>query len=387
MARFRCGRALGALAVIVVLPGLANGSDIRRNLRGAPGLVRLTLPPTYGVATDELTAIAARAVPIPASTSAFTYRFDPVTGTYQRTNAESMGGATLFIERPETIGRYVWAFGVSGQYLELDEFDGETVGTDPDPILVAGDPIEFQARPKIVYHVATLQATYGVLDDLDLNVAVPLTALDFDVNARRAAPGGPAFLNTKHGNVSLGVMDMLVRAKYQLTRHVGFPAALGLVVRVPSGDPDKALGTGEAEVGPYVYLAHTYWGRVEPQVNAGINASTEPDESSAQWAAGVNVHAITNRLDVGFSFNGRHEKGRRLERSSVSGLHLTPSGPALTPYGGYDFGRKDMIDVVVGTRVRVYKTLALAVSVVKALNEDGLRSSEWSPSGAIEATF
>jgi hypothetical protein len=46
-----------------------------------------------------------------------------------------------------------------------------------------------------------------------------------------------------------------------------------------------------------------------------------------------------------------------------------------------------MIDVVVGTRVRVYKTLALAVSVVKALNEDGLRSSEWSPSGAIEATF
>lgn len=377
--------ALGTLVALVELAA-AGGSNIRRNLREAPGSVGLSLPPPYGVATDQLTASAARQVPIPASTSASTYAFDPITGTYKRTTENSP--ATLFVERPETIGRYVWAFGVTAQYLELDEFDGETVGTDPFPVITGGSAVEFQARPKIIYNMATVQATYGVLDDLDLNAAVPLTALDFDVNARRAAPGGPAFFNAIHGHVSLGVMDMLLRAKYQLTRHVGFPLALGLVMRLPTGDTDKALGTGDFELGPYVYLSKVLWDRVEPQLNAGFNLNaTTQNDSSAQWAAGVNVYAVKDRLTLAASVNGRDETGRRAAASSVSGPHQTPAGPALTPYEGLDYSRKDYFDFAGGARVRVYKTLSLAFNVLKGLNDDGLRSSTWSPVGSIEATF
>lgn len=382
------GRSFGVAVMAMLLaagPAAAGSENIRRNLRQAPGLVGLTLPPTYGNATDQLTAYAARAVPVPASPSSFTYRFDPATGTYQRT-AETFG-ATLFVERPETIGRYVWSFGVSGQYLELDEFDGRTVGTDPDPILVGGSPLEFQARPKIVYHVATVQATYGVLDDLDLNVAVPIAALDADINARRAAPGTQGFVNTQHGHVSVGLMDILLRAKYQITRHTGLPAALGFVARLPTGSTEKALGAGDAEFGPYLYVSKLLWDRVEPQFNTGFNFNIDAHQSSAQWAAGLNVHAIKDRLALGGSFHGRHETHRRLANSSVSGPHLTASGPALRPYEGLDFGRKDYLDFAGGARVRVYKTLVLALNAIKGLNDDGLRSSEWSPIGSIEATF
>jgi hypothetical protein len=39
-----------------------------------------------------------------------------------------------------------------------------------------------------------------------------------------------------------------------------------------------------------------------------------------------------------------------------------------------------------GARVRLHRTLVLTVNMLKGLNDDGLRSSNWSPVGALEAT-
>src|SRR6185436_20311339 len=76
------------------------------------------------------------------------------------------------------------------QYSELDEFDGNTVGRDRVPIRVNGETLLFSTTPKIIYHTLTLNVTYGITDDLDVNVAVPLHAIDFDANANLQRPGG-----------------------------------------------------------------------------------------------------------------------------------------------------------------------------------------------------
>ena len=50
----------------------------------------------------------------------------------------------------------------------------------------------------------------------------------------------------------------------------------------------------------------------------------------------------------------------------------TPAGPALTPYGGYDFDRKDLFDFSAGAKVKLYKTLVFTLSFLKALNPNSL---------------
>jgi hypothetical protein len=382
----RAARHLGTLALLLVAPDdvLAGSSDIRRNLREAPGLVGLPFgaDPRYRAAVDALTESAGRALPIPAESGAFTYRFDEASGEYVRT-AETFG-SVLFIERPQTVGKGAWRVGVSGQYLELDEFDGETVGRDRAPFQVGGDTIIFSATPKPLYHLATVNVTYGALDDLDVNLAVPLATVDFDVNATRLQGNGRFFINAKHGHIPIGIGDALLRAKYRLSDVDRFVTAAGFTVRLPTGDPAQALGSGDGELGPWFAASTVLWDRVEPQTNLGFDFNVDDiDRSSARYDLGVDVQAIEERLDLGVAFLGRSEVGSRLSASDTSGAAFGHPGP----YMGMRFDRKDYFDVAVGGRVRLTKTLLLTVNVLKALNDDGLRSSNWSPVAALEATF
>jgi hypothetical protein len=376
------------LAAAVLAPGLVQ-ADLRRTLHNAPALVELDpagFGPGYRNAADALIATAARALPVPASGGAFTYRFDPATGTYEKTNATF--GPMLFMERPQTIGRYVWNIGVTGQYLELDEFDGESIGRDLNPVIPPGRTVTFLATPKFIYHLATVNVTYGLLDDLDLNVAVPLASTDSDTNASLIDENGSFFFNTEHSQVSLGVGDIQVRAKYRICEWQGITTAAGAVWRIPSGDEDDALGTGDFELGPYVAMSALYWNRVEPQWNAGFDVNLNDSHlSSAHYAFGVNVQAVKEWLDLGVSFLGRSEIDSRREQSAISGPHLTDAGAAQTPYFALDLERNDYFDAAVGARVRLYKTLVFSLNMLKGLNDEGIRSSSWSPVGALEATF
>ena len=379
-----------AFALLVVLPDEAQAGGLRGDLRNAPALVGI--PPAalgagYRNAVDALVDSAARQLPAPSASAAFTYRFDAASGTYERTSETF--GPMLFMERPQTIGKYAWNVGVSGQYLELDEFDGKSIGRDPFPVNVPGrGTVTYLTTPKFIYHLATVSVTYGLLDDLDVNVTVPFAAADNDINISLVDEDGGFFFNTKHSKVSIGVGDVHVRAKYRTCEWQGLTSAVGVDARLPSGSTDDGLGTGDFEIGPYLAISKLWGDRVETQWNAGFDFDTmDSIESSAHYAFGVNVQAVKEWLDLGVSFLGRSEVDGLRSDASISGPHQTPAGPALTPYGGYSFDRKDYFDVSAGARVKLWRTLVLTLSALKALNEDGLRSSEWSPVGAIEASF
>lgn len=380
---------LALLISVVAIPRPAAGVPLRDALRNAPSVVGLTLDPRYRNAVDALVDSAARALPYPAASGGFTYRFDSATGTYERTSETF--GPQLFMERPQTIGRHVWNLGVTFQYLELDEFDGDGLGRDPYPLLnVPGTsgPTRFFATPKFVYHLSTVNVTYGVLDDLDLNVAIPLIAGDFDTNISRIGPSGNLNFASQHSQVSVGVGDLMLRAKYRVCEWEGLTTALGARLRVPSGNSDEAIGIGDTELGPYVSISALYWGRVSPSWNAGFDFNLDDSHlSSGHYAFGVDVQAVKEWLDIGFAFLGRSEIDGRESLGSIGALHQTPTGPALTPYEGHYFNRNDMFDFQAGATVRVYKTLTFSLSFVKAINDAGLRSSTWSPIGALAASF
>ena len=107
-------------AALLVAVADAHARSIKASIIDAPRrLAGLNLGPTYENAVAALLESAGRGIPIPASSGAFTYRYDPKTGTYER-SSETFG-PTLYMERPQTLGRGVWGVAFSGQYLEEHE--------------------------------------------------------------------------------------------------------------------------------------------------------------------------------------------------------------------------------------------------------------------------
>jgi hypothetical protein len=77
---------------------------------------------------------------------------------------------------------------------------------------------------------------------------------------------------------------------------------------------------------------------------------------------------------------GRPTSTRREARS------VTPSGFAQ-PYLCADASRHDYVDTTLGLRIGLYRWLVPSVGVFKALKDEGVRASDWSPVGAVEGTF
>jgi hypothetical protein len=73
--------------------------------------------------------------------------------------------------------------------------------------------------------------------------------------------------------------------------------------------------------------------------------------------------------------------------SSISGTHVTQNGFVQLPYLCADANRHDYVDTTLGLRIGLYRSLVLSVGVFKALNHEGVRPSDWSPVGEVEATF
>ena len=122
------------------------------------------------------------------------------------------------------------------------------VAVDGERLLLLDNERAVQAPTDLLYTVGTFNITYGLLDDLDLNLAIPLVTLDLGLDAtRQDTPGGPVRRPTVTDEHSGNISDMLLRAKYRLFETSNnFGAAVGAAgvrVRLPSGNARQGLGT------------------------------------------------------------------------------------------------------------------------------------------------
>jgi hypothetical protein len=193
-------------------------------------------------------------VPVGSSASGFIYRLNPALGVPVR-SSDSFG--PIFIERSLTTGARRASFAASFQTIAFDRIDGRPLR---DGTLVsvasrlAGESSPFDVETvsmRLRTNAVLLSATYGVTDHLDVGGTLPMIRLTLDGQRIDTYRGSPLVQATASASAS-GVGDAIVRAKYNLIRDGGSGLSIGSEFRLPTGNEENLLGTGEATLKPRV---------------------------------------------------------------------------------------------------------------------------------------
>ncbi len=396
---------LGSIGMIVLCGALAAPAlalSLRDRFPEVARRVGLEPGPAFDALADAIADTAARNLPIISASAGFTYRYNPEIEAFER-SSDTLG--PMFMERPDTIGRNKFNVNVSFQYVELNQYDGTpTHHLQADsPLIAGGTNPSFTANNlrysfKLINNIAGLSFTYGILDNLDVNILVPLISTDFDVTAHAtqvaSADTDLAFSPAPEPekvatlrSTKFGIGDILLRGKYQLPRCGWLRSAAGLQLRLPSGDQANFQGTGDFEASPYIYLSTVLWGRVEPHANLGIDFRTDDvTRSEGRYSLGADVD-VTKRIGIVLAFLGRSQFSGSADSGDTSFLHLTPAGVRTQPLLGLDFGRKDFYDLSFGARAVIWRQIMLFANGIYALNNDGLRNDSVIPLVGVEGTF
>jgi hypothetical protein len=209
---------------------------------------------------SSATVLETAAFPIGSSSGGFTYFYDATSGAAMR-SSPSFGPA--FAERPLTSGRGTFNVGITYLHRRFNELEG--VDVDDGSLKFHGaldsvftgepiDAVESTFKLKMKSDTTTLFATYGVLDKLDVSVAVPLqhVSIEAEVTSQllrfgptSGIPGSqiPAGSASTSQSAS-GIGDIAVRAKYNIFNNSRGALAGGVDLRLPTGDETDMLGTG-----------------------------------------------------------------------------------------------------------------------------------------------
>lgn len=391
-----------ALLLLAALPAQARAqAELQRRL--VAGLTRMQ---------DVVAETFARSLPLPSASAGVSYTFDPVTGNFQR-NASTFGQA--YVDRADPLGARRFNFSVSYAYVELDELDGKPADDlrDPTPIPFQGKAaaISFPSfRIDAAVHQVLLAATYGVTDDLEASIALPLAYSELRLRATLGAAGLLASTGTvvrvrtsvEDPSYPFGPGDLLLRGKYRLLESSPANLAAGLLLRIPTGDEVDLQGIGFFEVAPSLLASSRVvelasWARLQGHFNAAVGFDTEDVASSEiRWGLGLDW-GITEQVTAAVAVLGRHPLARVAPAGSFSfnrctaGLVRCATEQDVRRGRATLFGlspdRVDYYDLSLGARGGLWRDTVFGfVNVVLPLN-DGFVRTEPIPIVGLEATF
>jgi hypothetical protein len=402
-------RSLRTVLTLVALSafGRPAAASLQGDLASASRSVGITSGSAFDALSRAIAVTNANNIPVISASAGFTYRYNPQLEVFER-SAETLG--PIFLERPETLGRGKFNVNVSWQYVQYDQYDGRDLSDlqGPGPLVIrnvdaAGNLLGFDAdtlqyRLGLRNNIVAFSFTYGILDNLDINLLVPLiaTALDVGVTRRQVATAGPdgdfapdsqpPVTGRSEGN-AFGAGDLLLRLKYQLPRLDWLRSAAGFQLRFPSGRPSDFQSTGDFWVTPAFYASTFLWDRVEPFLNVALDFdASDFAQSQARYGVGVDVDVVS-RLGLVFAFLGRSQFQDPVSPAETDFLYLTPSGPQQQPLLGLDLGRKDFFDFSFGLRAVIWRNIMLFANGIYALNDQGLRNNTVIPTVGFEGTF
>lgn len=346
-------------------------------------------------------------LPLPSPASGFTYSFDPATGTFTR-STQSFG--PILAERAETIGRGRLSFGYNFQYFSFDTVEGVDLSRVPavfthDDLELGGGRADVVTTSNVVEATVgqmTSVLTYGVTDRLDVSIALPIVRTTLNVVSRATVqrlgtgnqvnvhffrnpdlPGGYGDdREFASKGVASGLGDIILRAKGTVFREGHRGLAVGLDVRLPSGDEEDLLGTGALGVRAFTALSVLY-GRFSPHLNLGYqwNGSSVlggdvstgakgdlPDQVS--YAVGAD-YGLTERVTLAADLLGRHviDSPRLVTREfPVSG----DFGSAVFDDIAFEHESFSAIDAATGVKVNIARRLLINFNLRFKLNDNGL---------------
>lgn len=425
-----------AVATLVAGPAAAQSSDklafLIPTLYGPSGLVvdseaRLPSGETHSAHFNsafqtEFTqfniALASQlaAVPLPSSASGFTYELDPTLGVFQR-STQSFG--PILAERAETIGKRKFSVGFSYQVFTFDTLEG--LSLDQIPAVFTHDSPASGGRADIVTTLNSIDArvgqataffTYGLLEHVDLSVAVPLVTVDLDVASdasvqRIGTAASPAthFFRDQSGafggsrqyagsGTASGVGDVILRLKSTVFKSGQTAAALGVDSRIPTGDAEDLLGSGAPGIKPFLVLSYAsknfaphlnvayQWNGnsvLAGNVMTGVKGDM-PDQ--VLYTGGVDI-GLTEKVTIAFDVLGRYViDSPRLSSTIFRTIDVGSSFPNIH----FETGSFSVVDGAVGLKINLGGKLLADFNALFRLNDAGLRDT-FTPLVGIEYSF
>lgn len=396
--------------------------------------------------------------PLGSSSGGFTYQTDSRTGIPKRSSGNF---GPSYTERALTIGKGKFSAGVNFQSVRYESFEGLDLASgadlvfylqhndccprqtstgvpggggtvspvdypDKDPAF-EGDLLRMGLSLTLKNDTTAFFANYGLTDRLDLGIAVPLVRVQLDalIDARieRLSTTDPR-IHTFAPNQDLaqrtfadsgtatGLGDVALRAKYNFLSAPGGGLALGLDLRLPTGNKDELLGTGATQVKPTLVYSGEY-GRFAPRATFGYTFSSgtlasavgfqAPTDSVEQavfqgrpqpaptqlevpdeinYAAGASI-AASPKLTLNFDVIGRTIRDQnRFDRVTQSFPFRTSNAAAGGQVRFADrsdvagiTGKGDVTALIgaFGLKWNLSRTLLLTANVLFPLNDSGLR--------------
>ena len=356
------------------------------------------------------------AVPLPSSASGFTYELDPTLGVFQR-STQSFG--PILAERAETIGRRKFSVGFSYQRFTFDTLEG--LGLDQVPAVFTHDAPASGGRSDVVTTLNAIDArvgqataffTYGLLERLDLSVAVPLVTVDLDVTSdasvqRIGTPNSPAthFFRDASGGFGAsrryagsgsasGVGDVILRLKTTAYKSGQTALALGVDSRLPVGDEEDLLGSGAPGVKPFLAVSFASK-NFAPHLNIAYQWNGDsvladniltgekgdiPDQ--VLYLAGLDI-GLTEKVTLAFDVLGRYVIDSPRLRSTV---FRTIDVGSTFPNIHFETGSFSVVDGAVGLKINLGGKLLADFNALFKLNDAGLRDT-FTPLVGIEYSF
>ena len=399
------------VAVFLVSTSPAEAGDLASIIPNLFGVGGITLaPPAVGFShvphfqvssSQQLTSLNEALkgqlanIPLPSPASGFTFQFDPVLGTVVRSTE---GFGPIYADRAETIGKGRFSLGFGYSHFDFDSLDGKnlhdgelqlTFHHDPigeklglPPFFFERDTITAAIRADITADFFLFTGTYGILDNLDVSVEVPIIRIDMDVTGTahinrigtgafptlHRFPNGSDTETVHASQESTGIGDVLLRGKYKFFHETPVSMAVALDLRVPTGNEDNLQGIGSPRVRPFYIVSAGSWAGVSPHVNVGFDLG---DSSSVDnqffykvgldWAA---LKWLTFAVDI----LGQHI----LDNSRVQ-ADGKPAGD-------------DIVDISLGFKANVWKNVLIEANVLLPLNNTGLRA-DVAPFVGVEVNF
>jgi hypothetical protein len=222
-------------------------------------------------------------------------------------------------------------------------------------------------------------ANYGVTDNVDLGVAVPLGTLDVSGQRVDTYHGQP-YLQASASASASGLGDIAVRAKYNAVRWGGTGVAVGAEARVPTGNSHDLLGSGKAAFKPDV-IGSFDQGVVAAHVDLGFGFGGLSNE--LDYGGAVTV-AATSRFTLVGEVDGRHvaKLGHLGDKTEPN-----PSVPGVETIRITTVGQgTDAIIAVAGFKWNLGATWLLSGYLLRPITTTGL-NAPWVPSLTLDYSF
>jgi hypothetical protein len=362
-------------AVIVLNAGVVAAVDSASDL--LPVLLdRLTaplgLPP--GPTPPELLQIQeALRVPFIASpeapTQSFSFRFDPTIGALVPSGT---GFGSLYAVRPDTIGRNHFSFGLTYSRVDSREIDGARLTR---LNISLGDDLFAKVRAQVLIDALDISAGYGILDNWDVDIAVPILHQFYDVRGSLETPIGPTAARTSRDVTGVG--DIVIGTKYRFYTGEVTSFAGRLTVSLPTGEEDDNMGIGTVEVSPSLIGAVQLPGLLQARANIGFRLSGDTDKREHQffYRAGLEwapLRVLSASVDF-FATHIINNKRPALQETSGVGFPLARSN-------------SNIFDIGLTVKANPWRNLVLTAGVTVPLNSTGLRAVVI-PWGGVEMPF